>query len=82
LDRAAEAKIAASVSFRTRSRRRRRPGQPQSTPGHPQRASKTPRPPTAAATTQGQSVHKKALDDVILSYLADDGDGEPPSGKR
>jgi hypothetical protein len=82
LDRAADAKIASSVAFRTRRRRRHRTTGPQDVPSQPPRARKTPDPPPKSVHgSTSRSARKKALDRAMLSYLADE-EGEPPSGKR
>ena len=78
LERAAEAKIAESAAAKAKATPRRRgagrykhtvPAQPKL-----QRESKQPRADTPASIfSTGQALRSKSLDEVILSYLADDG---------
>jgi hypothetical protein len=76
LERAAEAKIAESAAARAKADPRKRgAGRYQQTmPAQPkaQRRSKRPTPDAAASIFSGQVQRSKSLDEVILSYLADD----------
>jgi hypothetical protein len=78
LERAAEAKIAQSAAAKVRpdSRRRGTGRYKQTAPAQKRsdRKSKAPEPP--ASIFNGQVLRSKSLDEVILSYLADDSSDE------
>ena len=78
LERAAQAKLAQSAAAKVRSNARKRGvgryKQTMPAQGKPERASKAPEP--QASIFDGQLLQSKSLDEVILSYLADDGSDE------
>jgi len=79
LDRAAEARLLGSAIGRARGESARRGvGRYQQTvPAKPARASMSPGAPSPRSIFGGDALRGKSLDEVILSYLADDaGDGE------
>jgi hypothetical protein len=79
LERAAEAKIAESAAARAKVDPRRRGAgryrQTAATHKKKDRVSQAP-PDPQASIFNGQVLRSKSLDEVILSYLADDGEGE------
>jgi hypothetical protein len=78
LERAAEAKIAqsAAAKVRTDSRRRGTGRYKQTTPAQKRSERKSKAPEPAASIFNGQVLRSKSLDEVILSYLADDSSDE------
>jgi hypothetical protein len=81
LERAAEARIAESAAARARSKPKPRSSgrYSQTAPVHPARTKRTSEAPaTNASIFDGQVLRSKSLDEVILSYLAD----EKPATKK
>jgi hypothetical protein len=78
LERAAEAKIAASAASKARTDPRRRGAgrYKQTAPAHDKPATPSLMPDPKASIFNGQVLRTKSLDEVILSYLADDGSDE------
>jgi hypothetical protein len=75
LERAAEAKIAASAAAKARTDPRRRGAgrYKQTAPAREKPARPSLMPDPNASIFNGQVLRSKSLDEVILSYLADDG---------
>jgi hypothetical protein len=78
LERAAEAKIAESAAAKARTDPRRRGAgrYKQTAPAHAKPATPSLTPDPKASIFNGQVLRSKSLDEVILSYLADDGSDE------
>jgi hypothetical protein len=78
LERAAEAKIAESAAAKARTDPRRRGAgrYKQTVPAHDKPAPPKLMPDPKASIFNGQVLRSKSLDEVILSYLADDGSDE------
>ena len=78
LERAAEAKIAASATAKARTDARRRGAgrYKQTAPAREKPARPSLMPDPNASIFNGQVLRSKSLDEVILSYLADDGSDE------